>query len=121
MNELKQKKLEEISRSNPFTVPDGYFEKLQANVMSRLPEETREQSVSAPKKFIHLSWRPFAAAAVVCGVLLGAATYWHNVNTQSAEANALAATEAYDLNDTEISSDYIIMDNEMLYSFLSEY
>lgn len=121
MNEFKHKKLEDFSRSNPFTVPDGYFEKLQADVMSRLPEEPQKTSAPAHRRYVLLSWKPIAAAAVVCAMLFGTITYWRNVNAQDTEANVLASSEYDALNDTEISSDYIIMDNEMLYSFLSEY
>ena len=36
--DTKQKKLNDIDKSNPFKTPDGYFEQLTSNIMDQLPE-----------------------------------------------------------------------------------
>jgi hypothetical protein len=36
-------KLEEMKEKNPFKVPEGYFESLTDNIMSRLPEKTESE------------------------------------------------------------------------------
>jgi hypothetical protein len=36
--------LEEIRKTNPFKVPEGYFEKLTANILSQLPEKVEKEA-----------------------------------------------------------------------------
>lgn len=38
------KKLEDIPKNNPFSVPDGYFEKLPGVIQARVAEGTQKQS-----------------------------------------------------------------------------
>jgi hypothetical protein len=41
--DTKNRKLNEIGKTNPFKVPEGYFERFSEGLMSQLPERTVEE------------------------------------------------------------------------------
>ena len=109
-----------MSRENHFRVPDGYFEQLTADVMSRLPElpEQTEQRKSAK----HVSLRPLlAAASVACVALIAVGVYFNRsaLSTDAAEEQ-IAATNVT-LSDSYIddAADYVMMDHTDIYAYLA--
>lgn len=52
----KKIKLNDISKESPFKVPEGYFEKMQVEILSRIESE---KAISKPS----LQWRKWAIAA----------------------------------------------------------
>ena len=62
-----QSKLEELKGKNPFTVPTGYMEGLNAQIMSQLPEKERKAKTVSMMDHV----RPWLyMAAVFAGLLL---------------------------------------------------
>ena len=64
----EDKLLRKVGTTNPFTVPEGYFENLTSEVMNRLPEkEKTEFSVKKVTLWDRVKpWAPGAAAGRVC-------------------------------------------------------
>lgn len=64
----KMNKLSDVKPSNPFTVPDGYFDNLAQNVLSSLPERV---SPEAPPRTLWQQMQPFVyMAAMFAGIAL---------------------------------------------------
>jgi hypothetical protein len=51
--------LSDISKESPFKVPDGYFEKMQAEILTRI--ESEKEIVPIPKP--NIQWRKWAISA----------------------------------------------------------
>jgi hypothetical protein len=66
--DTKNSKLNEIGKTNPFKVPEGYFERFSEGLMSQLPEHTVEE----PKVFsLWERIRPWTyMAAMFVGIML---------------------------------------------------
>lgn len=113
--------LKKVGKENAFRVPDGYFENLASEVMSRLPEKEKPAFVKRePTKWERVKpWlymtAMFAGAALIIRV---------------ASADRTSATEQIAMEDTEteiVSDEYIssVLDNSMLddyslYVYLSD-
>ncbi len=103
--------LKKVGKENVFRVPDGYFENLTSEVMSRLPEkETPAFIKKEPTKWERVKpWlymtAMFAGAALIIRV---------------ASADRAPATDQIAMDDTEttevVSDEYIssVLDNSML-------
>jgi hypothetical protein len=111
-NILKSRKLKE----NPFSVPDGYFDKVRQDVMGKLPEcEHINMSRVEPRRRL---LRPIvAAAASICVAVFGVTAYLHYFNN----------SEQPDVSDTQVlfssssePADYILMDNADIYNYMSD-
>lgn len=104
-------------KESPFTVPAGYFAKMQEEVMGKLPE--REHSMEAVSLRRHAFLRPvMTAAASVCVAVFGVTAYLHFFNPDSRQEETESAQALYSSAD-EVS-DYIGMDNEDIYDYISE-
>ncbi|GHS90872.1 hypothetical protein FACS1894203_0570 [Bacteroidia bacterium] len=66
--DTKNSKLNEAGKTNPFKVPEGYFERFSENLMSQLPERTVEE----PKMLsLWERMRPWTyMAAMFVGIML---------------------------------------------------
>lgn len=107
----------------PFKVPEGYFEALQKEVMAKLPEQQHAKIVvMKPKRSI---FRPIAGiAASVCFLMGGFAIYSKIYNDEkpvmaTTANNTQAQIPVLENNDYE-AEDYIMMDNEAMYSYMME-
>lgn len=108
-----------MGRHNPFTVPEGYFEQLTAQVMDRLPEK-KTAKVAVMKRL-----RPWLyAAACICVAVFIAAVAFNNRQEATPGQQQVAATigqEPYDYySDSYIDeeADYAMIDNQEIYSCL---
>ena len=102
-----------VGKRNPFVVPEGYFEQLTDQVMQSLPERRpRAKSV----------WmRPvFYAAASVCAVIFGAGLLYSNHFAEPAPVYSAAKATAVESN-IDQAADYVMIDNEDIYSYLADY
>ncbi len=111
-NILDNKKLKE----NPFRVPDGYFQKIEQEVMANLPEQDTAMKVTINRR--HSLLRPvITVAASICVAVFGAVAfmdYFHNEdNARATNVKTVHASEDDD-------SDYIMMDNADIYNYLAE-
>jgi hypothetical protein len=119
---------------NPFTVPDGYFDKLADQVIGRLPAE----SVSAepadgpvpavtgkPGKPAAVRYlRPLLYAAACALVLVVSVWLWQSVPDASVAtqpAAQLAAQQEQTVDETfDEAADYMMLDNQDIYTYLAE-
>ena len=102
--------LKKVGKENAFRVPDGYFENLTSEVMSRLPEkETPAIIKREPTK-----WERFKPWVYMTAMFVGAALIIRVASTDRTPANNRIAM---DEPETEVVSDeYIstVLDNSML-------
>jgi len=115
----------QVGRSNPFRVPEGYFDSLPDEVMKRIdaagaPAGAAE-TVSRPRKKARLfSLRPvirYAAASVAALVICAAVYVSSSTSSDQQEATAAAAT-VEDASFDEVA-DYMMLDNADIYACLS--
>lgn len=108
-----------MGKKNPFTVPEGYFEQLTAQVMDRLPEK-KPAKVAVMKRL-----RPwlYAAACVCAGVFIAAIAF----NNQAEEVMPRQQqpviamqddTDYYSDSYIEEAADYAMIDDQEIYSYL---
>lgn len=109
-----------MSRENHFRVPDGYFEQLTGDVMSRLPEQSEQTEQSKPAKRIFL--RPLlAAASVACVALIAVGVYFNRSAMPTDTAEEQMAATNVTLSDSFIddAADYVMMDHKDIYAYLA--
>ena len=127
MIEADEKILKErFGKKQPFSVPDGYFDRFAADMMSRLP-----QTPAAPAA-VHLPvrhlWRRVALAAAFVGVAATASMVYLHGNT--APDTRLTARKAvpvqtpagisYECSSLDMAADYTMLDNDDIYAMVSE-
>lgn len=107
-----------MGTKNPFTVPEGYFEQLTAQVMDRLPEK-KPAKVAVMKRL-----RPwlYAAACVCVGVFVAAVAFnqqTDDLQGQQQMANINQESVNY-YSDSYIdeAADYAMIDSQEIYSYL---
>lgn len=102
--------LKKVGKENGFRVPDGYFENLASEVMSRLPEkETPAMSEREPTKWERIKPWVYMAAMFVGAALI--------IRVASTGRTPVDDRMAVDEAETEVVSDeYIsaVLDNSML-------
>jgi len=111
---LRQK----FGNETPFRVPEGYFENFTAQMMEQLPErpaKTVTLSVSRWQK-----WRPYVAAASICAVIFGAGLFYNGHHSDATSSSTVAKTPNVESN-LEQAADYIMIDNDDIYSYLADY
>jgi hypothetical protein len=105
---------------NPFTVPDGYFEKLADEVMAKLPE--RKAVIIDIKPHRHLARRIYiacCAAAVCCGIFFSVRFLMNN-RFEDSSNTALSAEQVYHEKYVDDALDYSMIDNHEIYEYLSD-
>jgi hypothetical protein len=105
-----------ISRDNHFRVPDGYFDRLTAEVMASLPEKK-------PARRVLL--RPImAVASVACVAIIGTIIYFSSQANNDEMQSHVAVATTMPLSDSYIdqAADYAMIDHQDIYGCLtSEY
>ena len=110
--------LRKVGTSNPFRVPDHYFEDFTQELMNKLPEKEPMPLMSEPtlwqrvKPWIYMT-------AMFCGIMLSVRVFVGE--PQKDEFPAISQIEAENLTDEdwEIMLDYIMMDDYSLYQYLT--
>lgn len=108
--------------TNPFKVPENYFEDFNKNIMEQLPDKKTEKAKIVPL------WRKIAPWTAIAAALIGVVFYVGlTFNTSSSDENPwgnnyVAANTAEDemfqyMEEEVIASTY----NDMLYDQLGEY
>ena len=106
-----------LGKKNPFTVPEGYFEQLTAQVMERLPEQ------KPAKTAVIKRLRPWLyAAACVCIGVFTTAVLFRNKHDNTKELQQMATLEQenmyYSDNYIEEEANYAMVDNQDIYACL---
>ena len=91
-----------FGKSNPFKVPEGYFENIEKRVMDNLPEIDTSSKTVAKEIPLWKRLRPYVAAAAFFGVM--------------ANVSAIAHSDDYNIDK---AVDYVMMDNEDFYAYLA--
>lgn len=111
--------LKRCGTENPFTVPEGYFERFTEQLMEKLPER---EAQPAPKLTLWTRVKPWVyMAAMFCGLMLSVRMFVGEKQSQS----PAAASETTDF--TEVPDEYIdpsvnqtMMDDYTLYQYLTD-
>ncbi len=115
MEEIKTRK--NVTNANPFTVPDGYFERLRADIMASLPERGEERKAAPSFWRVSLA-RPVAGlAATLCAAVFGASVYTHSLGAGARLQNSGTEEMLFASDD---ASDYIMLDNDDIYRYLAD-
>lgn len=112
--------IESVGKSNPFRVPEGYFDSLSSQIMAKIDAEGIAPQARKQKKAVTVWLRPLLyAAAGVCALFVSVATYRALDNT--AESAPVAQTSQYQAADDsfEEAADYAMLDNQDIYACLS--
>lgn len=110
--------LRKAGTSNPFRVPDHYFEDFTQELMSKLPE--KESMPLMPEPTLWQRVKPWIyMTAMFCGIMLSVRVFVGE--PQKDEFPAISQIEAENLTDEdwEIMIDYIMMDDYSLYQYLT--
>ncbi len=110
----------QVCKDNPFKVPDGYFARLQEDIMAKLPErQTAVKIEFAPRYgFLH---KAMAVAASVCLLVVGVSAYMFHAGMESSLVVDSSLDDMQEmLYAADEVSDYIMLDNEDIYAYLSE-
>ena len=110
---------DEEPHSMPFSVPEGYFDKLTERVMAQLPEDEQEQTKKANK--IRRLF-PYAAAASVIAAAIGIGIYLKFSDSQPPVQKPTQEVQVAQNNEEqtiEEVADYIMYDDNDLYAYIS--
>ena len=126
---MKQFDINNQSKRNPFTVPDGYFENLTARVMANIPEVEAEEKVGEnnakivsmePRKSSR-KWMGWSIAAAAC-IAVAALFITIPNKTNDVGVKQMAQTEtsnSYDSEYQEEMLEYAMVDNTDIYNYLA--
>lgn len=111
--------LKRCGTENPFTVPEGYFERFTEQLMEKLPER---EAQPAPKLTLWTRVKPWVyMAAMFCGLMLSVRMFVGEKQSQS----PAATSETTDF--TEVPDEYIdpivnqtMMNDYTLYQYLTD-
>lgn len=110
--------LRKAGTSNPFRVPDHYFENFTQELMNKLPEKEPMPLMSEPTLWERV--KPWLyMTAMFCGIMLSVKVFVGE--PQKDEFPAISQTEMERLpdEDWEIMIDRIMMDDYTLYQYLT--
>ena len=113
--------LRKAGTGNCFKVPEGYFENLTSEIMSKLPENS-ESSVEVPKVSLWDKIKPWAymAAMFIGAALIIRVASVSHPQTDTVTAVEVADTQSVTDQDINIALDGSMMDDYSLYVFLSD-
>ena len=109
---------ERFGNENHFSVPEGYFERLTAEVMAKLPEQ--EAQVVPLSTVREKSFRPFYyAAACLLALILSATIY---IIGEKMEQPTIASATHVEMDDSDQALDeyvdYTMVENAEIYACL---
>lgn len=119
MNE-EQYLINKAGKENPFRVPEGYFDSLASQVMSRVDAEgNKPQDMPMIEKMAKTVWlRPVLyAAASVCALFISVTAYQH-FTAQPVE-NTTEQVAVYSEDSFDEAADYVMIDNQDIYACLT--
>ncbi len=109
-----------FGRKAPFSVPEGFFKEFEENLLNNLPEHTATQNKHIKPKLIKL----ISAAACISLVFISVYIYSYkndsDVRKQHTKiSNNMSSPASSDYVIDEIS-DYAMLDNYDLYSYIAD-
>lgn len=123
MNQEDEVLTQKYGKDNPFVVPQGYFDSITSVVMDKIPEESEPAVVMRPD--LWMRFRPVLLGAA--GLFVAAFSIIFYLNQQEDKSPQghqvstaeLVSSTAY--TDIDLTADYAMLDNEDIYSYVSEY
>lgn len=129
MNSMEDKNLKDIcGKTNPFKVPEGYFEQFTQQMMDKLPEKEHTIHIEQPtttwqriKPWLYL-------AAMFCGIMAGARYVLSPSASEVSEHSPIASKNgAVELQEQSYSEEYLEdalmnshMDDYSVYCYLTD-
>lgn len=113
----KINKLDEIEKRNPFVVPEGYFLKVNDEIMNRLPVK----EVSAPKK-VSL-WKKTQPWIYMAAMFLGAFFIIQSIKQNGGFQSNQPINQTQEFNPAHLSNNYwsnVQISEEEFYQYLEE-
>lgn len=110
-----------IGKENHFKVPDGYFDRLTAEIMDKLPEQAATPTEATGSKVKTVIMRPWLAAASIAAVIAISATLYFSHST-SATDDPMAQTAAVTTESDSYfddAADYMMIDHKDIYACLA--
>ena len=111
--------LRKVGTSNPFRVPNHYFENFTQELMNKLPEKEPTPLLEEPTLWERV--KPWIyMAAMFCGIMLSVRVFVGEPRKE--ELPMIGQAEAGNLpdEDWEIMIDHIMMDDYTLYQYLTD-
>ncbi len=106
----------QFGNTNPFRVPEGYFDNLSQKIMDSLPAQ--EVVLPVRKTTLWYRLRPYSVAAAVCAVVFGVGVIgYHSLQTSTPYAEVQSSTEEYTIDQV---AEYAMVDNVSMYRFISD-
>lgn len=99
---------------NPFKVPEGYFENVTLDVMSKIAAEERK-----PKKSVFRILRPILAVAACVAIAIFSINIFFESNNKEVESSSYAQS-AYSDSYIDAAADYAMLDNGDLYALMAD-
>ncbi len=110
----------QISKNTPFTVPEGYFEQLRANILARCEQPAEEAQGVVLPWWQRLARPLIGVAATVCLAIFSLSLYMNDTPAEvllSDDSGAATSEEGRFVEDN--AEDYILMDNDDMYRYLA--
>lgn len=105
---------------SPFRIPDGYFDTLTARVMHNIPAEPAAQPAAATRSMKpYLRWAAVSLATIGIGIGVWLAAERGGLNTAPRTEAAQAAAQMPAGDNLEQMADYMMLDQEDFYAYLS--
>lgn len=117
--------IEKVGKENPFRVPEGYFDTLTSQIMAKVEAEgvePRDIKTGKEKRAKTVWLRPVLyAAASVCALFVSVVAYQsHSDQGVAAPAqNVVANNQVMMDNYFDEAADYVMLDNQDIYAYLS--
>jgi hypothetical protein len=111
--------MQRVGKENAFRVPDGYFDQLTSEVMSRLPE--KEKCVPIRKQ--STKWERMKPWVYMAAMFIGAALIIRVASVDRTPAETVAATtptEQVSDEDLNVIVENSMLDNYSLYVYLTD-
>ena len=111
--------LRKAGTSNPFRVPDHYFENFTQELMNKLPEKEPMPLMSEPTLWERV--KPWLyMTAMFCGIMLSVKVFVGVPKKDEFPAISQTEVERLPDEDWEIMIDRIMMDDYTLYQYLTD-
>ncbi len=108
--------LRQVGTENPFRVPEGYFEHLTSDIMSRLPEK---ESVMPPTRPVSL-WDKIKPWIYMAAMFVGAALIIRVASTGHTPADTVSDEMDQEMEYIHMAMDNTMLDDYSLYVYLTE-
>lgn len=117
---------QKYGRRNPYKVPEGYFKQFEESFMDNLRTHERQQQKRKNKraKVVRLFLRPVACAVCIALIVLSGFLFFHeNVTDGQCEADNISKSYSASVHVSDYTiddiSDYAMLDNDDIYSYVS--